>query len=129
LKQQPTLTPFEMASIAANAAESKKAQETLVLDTAKVSYLADYFVVCSGESSTQLKAIADAIKAHLDNASVQPLGEERDQSNKWFLLDYGDIVVHIMHRQERQFYQLENFWNHADVVERELWTEEKRQAS
>jgi ribosome-associated protein len=118
-----------MAAIAANAAESKKATDTVVLETGKVSYLADYFVICSGESQAQIKAIADAIKTALEKLGHRHLREERDKSNKWFLLDYGDIVIHVMHRQERQFYQLEHFWNHANVVDRQHWLEDARQAS
>jgi ribosome-associated protein len=118
-----------MATIAANAAESKKALETIVLETGKVSYLADYFVICSGDNPAQIKAMSDAIQAALEKFGLRPMGEERDKTNKWFLLDYGDIVVHVMHRNERQYYQLEHFWNHANVVERDQWVREERQAS
>lgn len=126
---QLTLTPFEMAAIAANAAESKKAIDTVLLETGKVSYLADYFVICSGDSPAQIKAITDSIKASLEKLGLKHLREERDQTKKWFLLDYGDIVIHVMNRQERQFYQIEHFWNHANAVDREHWLEDARQAS
>lgn len=129
MTNHPTITPFDMAALAANAADSKKASEITVLETGKVSYLADYFIVCSGDSPAQIKAITEAVKGQLEKLSFKPMGEERDKTNKWFLLDYGEIIVHVMHRNERQFYQLENFWNHASVVDRELWLEEARQAS
>ncbi|MBY0402657.1 MAG: ribosome silencing factor [Cyanobacteria bacterium] len=118
-----------MASIAANAAESKKAIETVVLETGKVSYLADYFVICSGESPAQIKAITESIKSSLEKMGMRQIREERDGEKRWFLLDYGDVVIHVFHKQERSFYQLEQFWNHANVVERELWAHDQRQAS
>lgn len=125
-----TMTPYEMATLAANVAESKKANDIIVLETGKVSYLADFFVICSVDSSAQLKAVADAISAQLDKRGHQPVGRERDQSARWFLLDYGDIVVSIMHRQEREYYQLEQFWSHAHTIPRSTWLQqESRQAS
>lgn len=124
-----TLSPFDLAAIAANVAESKKASDVVMLETGKVSYLADYFVICSADSTVQIKAIADAIEHEMEKLGQQPVGRERDKSNKWHLLDYGDIVIHIMSRQDRQYYQLEQFWNHANLVDRTNWLQEARQAS
>lgn len=125
--QKLTIEPFELAVLAANLAESKKAVDTLVLDTGKVSYLADYFVICSGESPAQIRTIADTIEKAFKQKGLEHIGVERDQSNRWCLLDYGDIVIHVMHRSERQFYQLENFWNHANVVAQEQWLNQRLQ--
>lgn len=119
--QRHTVEPFELAALAANLAESKKAVETLVLDTGKVSYLADYFVICSGDSPAQIRTIADTIEKAFRQLGQERIGFEKDQSYRWCLLDYGDIVIHVMHRQERQFYQLENFWNHANTISTEKW--------
>lgn len=113
--------------LAANLAESKKSVDTLVLDTGKVSYLADYFVICSGESPAQIRTIADTIEKAFRQRGVERIGSESDNSCRWCLLDYGDIVVHVMHRQEREFYQLENFWNHANVVAPEQWLNQQLQ--
>lgn len=131
MSENITLTPFEKAAIAASTAESKKALDTAVLDTGKISTLADYFVVCSGESKSQIKAIADAIAHRLKEFDLTPLGQERDQSAKWFLIDYGDVVIHVMNRKERDYYQLEQYWNHADVISRDEWSheDEERQVS
>jgi ribosome-associated protein len=60
---------------------------------------------------------------------IAPLGEEKDGNKRWNLLDYGDVVIHVMHPQERQFYQLEQFWNHANVVSQALWQQDARKAS
>jgi ribosome-associated protein len=118
---QNTMSAFELAVLAANLAEAKKASETLVLDTGKVSYLADYFVICTGDSPAQIRTIADEIdKAFRKHGQVR-IGSELDKTYRWCLLDYGDVVVHVMHRNEREFYQLENFWSHANVVAPEKW--------
>lgn len=119
--QQETISAFDLAALAANLAESKKASDTLVLDTGKVSYLADYFVICSGESPAQIRTIADEIEKAFKKRGQVRLGTEQDKTYKWCLLDYGDVVIHVMHRNERQFYQLENFWSHANVVAPEKW--------
>jgi ribosome-associated protein len=125
-----SLSAYELAVLSANAAESKKAVDTIVLETGKVSYIADYFVITSGESPTQIRAISEAVLDAMKKAGVRPLQDERDRGGRWHLLDFGDIVVHVMHKQERQFYQLENFWNHANPVPREEWLrEEQLQAS
>ncbi len=125
--QQENTSAFDLAALAANLAEAKKASDTLVLDTGKVSYLADYFVICSGESPAQIRTIADEIEKAFKNRGQERLGAEHDQSYKWCLLDYGDVIVHVMHRNERQFYQLENFWSHADVVAPEKWMNQQLQ--
>lgn len=118
---QENISAFDLAVLAANLAESKKASETLVLDTGKVSYLADYFVICSGDSPAQIRTIADEIDKAFRKRGQVRIGTELDKTYKWCLLDYGDVVIHVMHRNERQFYQLENFWSHANVVAPEKW--------
>ena len=119
--QQDNISAFDLAALAANIAESKKASDTLMLDTGKVSYLADYFVICSGDSPAKIRTIADEIDKAFRKRGQVRIGNERDKSYKWCLLDYGDGVIHVMHRNERQFYQLENFWSHASVVSPENW--------
>ncbi|HEY9745304.1 MAG TPA: ribosome silencing factor [Oculatellaceae cyanobacterium] len=125
--QKRTIDPFELVALAANIAESKKAVDTLVLDTGKVSYLADYFMICSGDSPAQIRTIADTIEKAFKQLGLECLGMEQDQSSRWHLLDYGDVVIHVMHRNERQFYQLENFWSHASVVAQERWLDRQFQ--
>lgn len=127
--QQSHISAFDLAALAANLAESKKAVETVVLDTGTVSYLADYFVICSGESPAQVRTIADEIEKAFRMRGQERLGAEHDKTYKWCLLDYGDVVIHVMHRSEREFYQLENFWSHATVVAPALWQRADLQAS
>lgn len=118
---QENISAFDLAVLAANLAEAKKASETLVLDTGKVSYLADYFVICTGDSPAQIRTIADEIEKAFRKRGQVRIGTEQDKTYKWCLLDYGDVVIHVMHRNERQFYQLENFWSHANVVSQDKW--------
>lgn len=119
--QSSDTSALELAALAASLAESKKASDTLVLDTGKVSYLADYFVICSGDSPAQIRSITDEIEKTFRKLGYERMGIENDPTYKWCLLDYGDVVIHVMHRSERQFYQLEHFWSHANVVAAEEW--------
>lgn len=107
--------------IAANAAEAKKASATLVLDVSSVTTLADYFVITGGQSSAQIKAIADAIEEDLAKLGLRPKSIEGKKEGRWVLLDYEDIIVHILQEQERNKYKLEQFWNHALIVDQKEW--------
>ena len=115
------LTSFETAAIAANVADAKKGLDILMLDTAHISCLSDYFVLCSGESKAQIRTIAEEIERVLSRKGLQPIGRERDSSMKWCLLDYGDVVIHVLHKTEREYYQLEQFWSHANEVPQTEW--------
>ncbi len=118
-----------MARLAATIADGKKADNLKILETGSVSHLADYFVICSGESRTQVRTIVDDIEHAFRARGLEPLGQERDKSNTWCLLDYGDIVIHVMNSTEREFYQLEHFWSHATEMPEHAWKKENRQAS
>lgn len=128
MKPPIDLTAFETAVRAASAADDKKARDVCMLHVGPVTTLADYFLICSGDSPAQLKAIADAIVEALERLGVRPLGQERDQQGKWMLLDYGDVVVHVMHPQARTFYDLESFWSHAARVSEAQWRAPQRHA-
>ncbi len=126
-KQQ--LTSFETAALAANWAEDKKAKDTLVLKTDHVSTLADYFVIASVESRTQMVALADYLLKSFKQEKIETVGYEIDKGGRWTLLDFGDVVIHLFHHEDRAFYKLERFWNHATEVPRAMWYQETRQAS
>jgi ribosome-associated protein len=116
-----------LASLAARLAEEKKALDTTVLQVSDVSPLADYFVICSGESMAQIRAISQAIRDHFKSLGLTLQGEDADKASRWHLLDYGDVVIHVLHPEERHFYRLEAFWSHADRVPEQRW--QGRQAS
>ncbi|MBK8189706.1 MAG: ribosome silencing factor [Vampirovibrionales bacterium] len=100
-----------------------------MLRVGPVTTLAEYFLICTGESQAQLNAIADAIAESLAKQGHHPIGQERDRQGKWILLDYGDVVAHVMHPQAREFYDLESFWSHAAAVDASQWSPSARQAS
>jgi ribosome-associated protein len=94
----------------------KKASHVTLLDLRGVSIIADYFLVCSGESERQLKAIADEVKDKLDDQGVSPRRTEGTPESGWVLMDFGSVVLHIFDQSQRDFYQLEEIWQHARTL-------------
>ena len=85
----------------------------MLLDTQGVCSFTDYFVICTGESTRQVKAIADAISESLKKEKILPLHEEGTPDSGWVLLDYSDIVVHVFSSFARDYYQLDKLWQNA----------------
>ena len=108
-----------VAELAAQAAADKSAADITVLDMDGVSILADYFVICSGSSTTQVNAIIKSIQGDLED-EVELRRKEGTDSARWAVLDYGDIIVHVFHDEQREYYQLEKLWGDADKLE---WSE------
>ncbi len=94
--------------------EEKKAKDISVIDIDKVSILADSFVICSGTSTTHIKTLADEVEVKMGEMKYRLYHKEGYNSGRWILLDYGEIVVHIFHEEDRSFYNLERLW--ADGV-------------
>ncbi len=109
------LTVEEIAQLAVKAAEEKKALDIVTLDIRGLSVIADYFVICHGNSETQVQSIASEIKKKMTEYGVK-LDVEGFQQARWVLIDLGDVVVHIFHRDEREFYNLERLWGDAKLV-------------
>ncbi len=107
---------LEIAQLCAEVADSKKAFNIIILDLRKLTYIADYFVICSGSSSTQVSAISDWIGQTLAKSGVQPSHIEGQAESSWVLMDYGDVVVHIFEEQTRIHYSLEKLWSDAGRV-------------
>jgi ribosome-associated protein len=106
----------EIAQLAATAAEEKKAQRVTILDIRGLSGFADYFVICHGNSQTQVQAIVNSIKEKALESNVLLKGVEGFQDARWVLIDLGDVVVHVFHKDEREFYDLERLWGDARQV-------------
>ena len=122
------ITSFKLACVLARTLDEKKAKDITILDISNVSVLADYFVIASADSTTQVKALtANAREIIKKNFERIPSGEENDNKNRWNLLDYGDVIVHVLHSEERETYAIEKFWNHACTVTREAWEEESKE--
>lgn len=106
-----------LAATIAVAASDRKAGEIILLKVAEVSYLADYFVMMTGYSRVQVRAIAQAIEGKVETElQRRPLRTEGKVEGSWVLQDYGDVIVHIMMPKEREFYNLEAFWIHAERI-------------
>ena len=102
-----------------DAIDDKIGQDIVILNIGKVSSLCDYFVIATGSSSRQLKAIADSVEDEMTKIDIEPRGKEGITSQSWVLLDYGDIMVHIFDEENRGFYNLEKLWKDAPYVERD----------
>ena len=94
---------------------SKKASDVLIMDLRKVTSMTDYFVICSGDSDTQVKAIADAVIEGMEKRGVKVWHSEGYMYRNWILLDFVDVVVHIFKKGVREFYNLEKLWGDAEV--------------
>lgn len=107
----------ELMKMAVSAAEDKKAIDVIALDLKDISLVADYFIICSGNSDTQVQAIATEVRKQADLAGARIRGIEGMDSARWVLIDLGDVIVHIFHREEREYYNIERLWTDAKVVE------------
>ncbi|NJK41587.1 MAG: ribosome silencing factor [Acaryochloridaceae cyanobacterium SU_2_1] len=113
--QEPSL---QLALCLAQAAADRKGGELVVLDVAEMSYLADYFVIVSGFSRTQTRAIAESmLEVAQHDCDRLPRRQEGKAEGSWILLDYGDVIAHVFMPEQREFYDLEAFWGHADQLE------------
>ncbi|MCA0444722.1 MAG: ribosome silencing factor [Bacteroidetes bacterium] len=115
-KQKRTTTPDEakkFAILAATSSLNKKALDVKIMALKGVTDFADYFVVCTAESDTQVKAIADAVEVGLEQNGWRAWHVEGTQNMKWVLLDYVDVVVHVFHKDAREFYGLDRLWGDA----------------
>ena len=97
-------------------ASDKKAADIVLLDIRGLTTVADYFVICSGQSERQLGAIADGIVEGLRDEGTRPIGREGSANAHWLLLDFGSVIVHVMAPPERDFYQLERLWADASLL-------------
>lgn len=112
-RKKPTRLPKPIA-IAVAAAEDKKAVDMTVLDLRKASGFTDFFVICSGTNSRQIRAIADGVIEALGVAGEKPAHVEGYDRSEWILLDYFDFIVHIFAPETRAFYGLERLWGNAE---------------
>jgi len=100
-----------------NALEDAKTQNIAVLDVRKISDFTDYMVIATGTSNRHVQSSADKVAETLRDHGVRPVGIEGKQLGDWVLIDFGDVVVHIMREQTRDFYNLEKLWSDAKRVE------------
>lgn len=116
--------------LAAEAAEDKKAADVVVLDVAETLVITSYFVVATGASDRQVRAIAEQVEDTLrERAGVKPIGREGEREGKWVLLDFADVVVHVFQPEERDFYRLDKLWSDAPKLELSAQSETGNEAS
>jgi ribosome-associated protein len=109
---------LELAMTAAQAAADKKAQDIVVIDVSEQLYITDAFVIASASNERQVLAIVDAVEEALANLreKAKPVRREGERAGRWVLLDYVDIVVHIQHAEEREFYALDKLWKDCPMI-------------
>lgn len=113
-----TATPYELAQVAARAADSKKASQIVLLDLRAKTDVCDYFLICSGENARQVDAIVDEVREKVSkNCGLSPISCEGREGLSWVLVDYGSVVVHVFRPESRDYYRLESLWGDAPRVE------------
>lgn len=96
----------------------KKAVDIAVVDISTMTVIADAFVVCSGRTPLQVRALADELDEKLASAGTKPMRREGFEAARWIVLDLGSVLVHVFHREEREFYNLERLWNNGSNIKR-----------
>ena len=108
--------PRTLAVRAARAAAEKQGRDIRVLEVGDLIAITDYFVIVSGATARQVKAIGEAVEAELREAGVKPIRREGERDLRWLLLDFADIIVHVFHEEERAYYELERLWKDAPQI-------------
>ncbi|MGM0385284.1 MAG: ribosome silencing factor [Actinomycetota bacterium] len=106
----------ELAVLAARAGSARKAEDIVALDVSERLMLTDVFLVMSGTNERQVSAIVDAVEERLAEAGARALRREGRRQARWVLLDFGEVVVHVQHEEDREFYALERLWRDCPVV-------------
>jgi len=112
-KEARVLEAIETARRAVEAASDKQASDIVLLDARTVCSFTDYFVICTGDSERQVRAIYDDIEQSLKKAGTSPHHHEGTLDSGWLLLDYGDVIIHVFSTTEREYYQLDRLWGEA----------------
>ncbi|WP_018024462.1 ribosome silencing factor [Corynebacterium ulceribovis] len=108
---------IKLAIVAAQAADEKLADDIVVIDVSEQLVITDCFVLASGTNERQVDAIVDEVEDKLREAGAKPVRREGTRENRWVLLDYGTVVIHVQRTEEREFYALDNLWADCPVIE------------
>ena len=109
----------EMARLAWQALDEKKGEDIQVIDITGISVMADYFLIATGSSDSQVRALVENVEEILHKAGYSVKQREGYQSGNWVLLDFGDIIVHIFDKENRLFYNLERIWRDGKIINAE----------
>jgi len=110
----------DMVKLIAGACEDEKAIDVTVLNVHELTVLVDYFVIASGRSIIQVRSIVEHVEKILEEVGIVPLRRAGHGEGKWVVLDYGSIMVHVFRQEEREYYNLENLWGDAQVMQWEI---------
>jgi len=111
------MTSLQTAIWCASSADNKKGEDIVVLDLRKISTVTDFFVIVTGNSEPHLKALRNEVEAKLKEKGVYPRGMDGLSSSQWIVMDYHDVLIHILSRERRNFYAIERLWGDAQRVE------------
>lgn len=106
------------------AIDSKRGEDIKAIRISDLTIISDYFIIANGNSSTQVKAIADEVEFKMKEAGVSPIRIEGYQSANWIVLDFSDVVVHIFYKETRAFYNLERLWNDGETIDIDSLTQD-----
>ena len=107
------MEPFEAAKLAVRALDAKQGGDIRLLKTEELTVLADYFVICTANSTTHVRTLYDEVDKQLSLAGLPPIRREGYRNSSWLLLDFGCLIVHIFQKETREFYNLERLWSDA----------------
>ncbi len=110
---------IEMAKLAIDALEDKKAEDIKVIDISEVSVLADYFIIAGGNNSSQIQALCNNVEEKLGRAGFQCRQIEGYDTANWILMDFGDVIIHIFDKENRLLYDLERIWRDGKIIDKE----------
>jgi len=110
------LNEQQLVQMVAGVCLEEKARDILILDVSELTIIAEYFIIASGRTAIQVKAIADAVEIKLKEAGIMPLRKDGMAQGIWSVLDYGSVIVHLFRQEERDYYGLENLWGDAKEV-------------
>jgi ribosome-associated protein len=121
-KESVTASPraLELVQVAARAADDKQAEDLVALDVTGPLQLTDAFLLATGRNERNVQAIADEVEDQMLEAGSKPLRREGRSEGRWVLLDFGDIVVHVFHEEDRQYYSLERLWSDCPTIPLEV---------
>ena len=113
------MEPFEAAALAVRALDEKQGADIRLLKTEELTVLADYFIICTANSTTHVRTLYDEVDKRLSEAGLPPIRREGYRNSTWLLLDFGSVIVHIFQKEARDFYNLERLWDDAEEIDLE----------
>lgn len=120
-KTKTGLNDLDFTFIAANAADEKKGENILLLDVSKLTVISDYFLIITARSTPQIEAISKHIEETLSKLNYKIISKEGFVGSSWIVLDFGNLIVHIMSEKERNYYKLEKFWSNGIIIDKKKW--------